>query len=81
MATARRNGNGGQGAAARPWGRGVAALASAALVGAPLPALSQVDGLDDLMYQSVDYASRSLPQRGYVLAGRVASKGSSFWQY
>ncbi|MGL6111594.1 MAG: hypothetical protein ACRC2B_16000 [Rubrivivax sp.] len=59
----------------------MAALASAALVGAPLPALSQVDGLDDLMYQSVDYASRSLPQRGYVLAGSVASKGSSFWQY
>jgi len=81
MATARRNGNGGKGGAARPWVRGMVAVVSAALVGVPLPVLSQVDGLDDLIYQNSDYASRSMPQRGYVLTGSAAAKGNSFWQY
>lgn len=81
MATARRNGNGGQGRKASPWGRGVAALVCGALVGAPLPALSQVSGLDDIAYQDSDYASRAMSQRGYALTGSTSAKGNSFWQY
>jgi hypothetical protein len=81
MATARQNRHVGQGGKASPWIRGMAACVSAALVGAPLPALSQVGGLDDLLYQSSDYATRSMPQRGYVLTGSAASKGNSYWQY
>ena len=81
MATARRNGNGGQGRKASPWGRGIAALVCGALVGAPLPALSQVSGLDDIAYQDSDYASRAMSQRGYALTGSTSAKGNSFWQY
>ena len=81
MATARRNASGGQGVAASLWRRCMAAVVSGALVGAPLPALSQVNELSDLVYQNSDYASRSLSQRGYMLAGTTAAKGNSFWQY
>jgi hypothetical protein len=91
MATARRKGGGknkpvlnrdrGQGKASSWPARGVALVLCAALVGAPLPALSQVNDLSDLVYETSDYASRALPQRGYVLAGSTASKGNAFWQY
>jgi hypothetical protein len=84
MATARRKGQGGKaanGGKADLWARGMAAGVSAALVIAPLPALSQVGGLEDLLYQSSEYASRAMPQRGYVLTGSAAAKGNSFWQY
>lgn len=81
MATAGRNGSGGQGGKASPWARGMAAWVSAALVGAPLPALSQVNELSDVLYLNSDQASRVLSQRGYVLASTTAAKGNAFWQH
>jgi hypothetical protein len=81
MATARRKSGATQGGTPGLRARGMAALVCGALVGAPLTALSQVNDLSDLMYQTSDYASRSLPQRGYVLAGSTAAKGNAFWQY
>jgi hypothetical protein len=67
MATARRNGHGGQGGKAGPWARGLAAAVCVALVGAPLPAVSQPSDLSDLLNQSEDYASRELSRRGFFL--------------
>jgi hypothetical protein len=61
--------------------RGLAAAMCSALIAAPLPALSQVSGLEDLMYQPADFASRTLPQRGFDLAGTTSAKGNSYWQY
>jgi hypothetical protein len=51
------------------------------MVGAPLPSLGQVSGLEDLMYQPADFASRTLPQRGFELAGTNSAKGNAYWQY
>lgn len=81
MATARRNGHGGQGTKAAPWTRGVAAFVSGMLIVAPLPAVSQVGGFEDLMYQPADYAWRTLSQRGFDLAGTHSAKGNAYWQY
>jgi hypothetical protein len=61
--------------------RSAAGMACGALIAAPLPALSQVGGLEDLMYQPADFASRTLPQRGYDLAGTNSAKGNAYWQY
>jgi hypothetical protein len=81
MATARRNEQGGQSGKAGPWARGMAALVSAALVGAPLPAMSQVNELSDLLYQSDDFAARELPRRGFVLTHSLSRHNAihQFW--
>jgi hypothetical protein len=81
MATARRKGRGGQSGKAGHWARGMAALVSAALVGAPLPAMSQANELSDLLYQGDDFAARELPRRGYVLTHSVPRQNAihQFW--
>jgi|APLow6443716910_1056828.scaffolds.fasta_scaffold55665_2 hypothetical protein len=81
MATARRNGNGGQGGKANPWARGIAALVSAALIGAPLPVLSQPSDLADLKNQSEDYASEELSRRGFFLTQSLSRQNAihQFW--
>jgi hypothetical protein len=33
------------------------------------------------MYQPADFASRTLPQRGFELAGTNSAKGNAYWQY
>ena len=80
MATARRNEPGGQGVKASPWARSMAALVSAALIGAPLPALSQVGDLAYLKNESEEYASRELSRRGFYLA-HVAQRPSAMHQF
>jgi hypothetical protein len=81
MATARRKGHGGQGGKASPWARGMAALVSTALVGAPLPALSQINELSDLKNQREDYASRELSRRGFYLTQTLWRQSAmhQFW--
>ncbi len=79
MATANRNRHGVR-TMAGEWVRGVAAVTCAALAGVPLPALSQVAGLEDLTYQGDDYAAREMPKRGYVLTHSESRQGKS-WQY
>ncbi len=79
MATARRNR--GQGGTPRVWGRGMAALVSAALVGAPLPGFSQPSDLADLKNESENHAARELSRRGFFLTHSVSRHNAihQFW--
>ena len=81
MATAGRKGQGGQSGNASPWARGMAVLLSAALVGVPMPAMSQVNELSDLLYQGDDFAARELPRRGFVLTHSAERQNAihQFW--
>jgi hypothetical protein len=68
-------------AAPRRVQRGLALVLSGAMVGAPMPSLGQVSGLEDLMYQPADFASRTLPQRGFEFAGTVPTTGNAYREY
>jgi hypothetical protein len=59
----------------------VAAAMCGALLAAPLSGAAQMTDLADLMYQPGDYATRTLPQRGYELAGTASARGNAYWQY
>jgi hypothetical protein len=81
MATAVRNGKGGQGRKASPWARGVAALVGGALIGAPLPGFSQPSELSDLKNRSEEHAARELSRSGYFLTRTLMRQNAihQFW--
>lgn len=80
MATKGRHQPNAQGARPGLWTRGIAAAVSAALLTAPLPALSQSTGLEDLVNQNAGYAASDLPRRGYDLV-RKETRGNEAWNY
>ena len=71
----------GHGGTPKVWGRGMAALVSAALVGAPLPGFSQPSDLSDLKNHSEEHAARELSRRGFFLTHSVSRHNAihQFW--
>ncbi len=65
----------------RPWRWRRIAQGVVAVAFAPLTALAQVSGLEDLNRRSESSASRELQQRGYVMSHRAAAQGSSYWEF